>query len=92
VVATDKELSETERIGKIKTVLRVEHPFPFVLKRTKVVSKKEIMLSPIQTSLEAIRQRTRAMMQEIDTKQPNSKTLQMVLQGSVLLRMYLCVL
>eukprot|EP00007_Cunea_sp_BSH-02190019_P004159 CAMPEP_0174230200 /NCGR_PEP_ID=MMETSP0417-20130205/1005_1 /TAXON_ID=242541 /ORGANISM="Mayorella sp, Strain BSH-02190019" /LENGTH=1996 /DNA_ID=CAMNT_0015307841 /DNA_START=193 /DNA_END=6183 /DNA_ORIENTATION=- len=84
--STDKELSETERTGKIKTVLRVEHPFPFVLKRIKVVSKKEIMLTPIQTSLEAIRGRTRALLQEIETKQPNSKTLQIVLQGSVLLQ------
>lgn len=72
--------------AKKKTILYTQHPFPFVIKRLPVVSLTEEKLSPIQTSLETLEDRCRLTLQEVDARPPNSKTLQIVLQGSVLLR------
>ena len=71
---------------KKKTILRTELPFPYVIKRLKVIEKTEKVLSPIQTSTELIEGRCRLLQNELNQHPPNSKTLQIVLQGSVLLR------
>jgi len=59
-------------------------PFPFVVKRLLVIKKEEVELSPIENATEVITNRIRAMKTELTAIPPNSKTLQIVLQGSVL--------
>lgn len=71
---------------KRKTILHVETSYPYVKKRLKVVSKDIIELSPIQNSLELLTNRTRALQREL--QQPNAKSLQNVLQGSVRLQVH----
>lgn len=78
-----EEISEQ---AKKKTILSVGQCYPFVLKRLRVVKEVAEVLSPIQTSTEIIEERCRATQQEISAIPPNPKTLQIVLQGSVLLR------
>lgn len=75
--------------AKRKTILETEIPFPFVIKRLRVVNQTSEILSPIQTSIELIDDRCVATLQEIKAIPPNPKTLQIILQGSVLLRKYL---
>jgi len=71
---------------KRKTILQVDGKFPYIKKRLKVVSKKRIILSPIQNALEIIESRNTALLTELNCNPPNIKTLQNVLQGSVLAR------
>jgi len=75
-----------DEIGKIKTILTTEHPFPFVLKRIPVVNCEKIKLSPIETSIELMEDRIQKLKIEYEAEYPNAKTLQIVLQGSVLLQ------
>ena len=72
---------------KKKTILEVELSFPYVIKRLEVVKQSERILSPIQTSTELIEDRCQALHNELVSVPPNSKTLQIILQGSVLLRL-----
>lgn len=46
----------------------------------------QIILSPIETARDLIRGRSEALQKELSSTSPNTKTLQIVLQGSVLLR------
>jgi len=84
----NKKLSEvgTRELGKIKTIYTTVQPFPFVLKRIKVIKKEVIKLTPIETNIEAMKERTQKLHLEADAEFPNPKTLQIVLQGSVLLQ------
>lgn len=74
--------------AKKKTILETQVPFPFVIKRQRVVSQSFEIFSPIQTSTEIMEDRYRATKREIETIPPNPKTLQIVLKGSVVLGMY----
>jgi len=69
---------------KRKTILRTAKAFPFVKSRLPVIEKKEIVLEPIETAIELVEGRIVALRSELDTTPPNTKTLQQVLQGSVL--------
>jgi len=73
---------------KRKTILTVENQFPYVKKRLLVVKKQEINLTPIENSIETIESRTDMLLSELRTAPPNAKTLQNVLQGSVLLQVH----
>lgn len=75
----------------------MEANFPYVKKRLKVIEKQEVQmravsvtiqieLSPIETNIETIKKMSLRMKTEISTKPPNIKSLQMALQGSLLLR------
>lgn len=89
LTTTGKKYSDdiTEQQKK-KTILEVELSFPYVIKRLSVIRQSEEILSPIQTSTELIEERCQALTGEINSIPPNSKTLQIILQGSVLLRMF----
>ena len=89
LTTTGKKYSDeiTEQAKK-KTILSVERSYPFVLKRLRVIKEVSEILSPIQTSTELIEDRCRATQQELNAIPPNSKTLQIILQGSVLLRKF----
>jgi len=69
---------------KRKTILRTSKAFPFVKTRLPIVDKKEVVLEPIETAIELVEGRIVALRTELDTTPPNTKTLQQVLQGSVL--------
>lgn len=69
--------------GKLKTIFTTTHAFPFVVKRIPVESSVAIRLSPIEAAIELLQGRITALKVEIEATRPNSKTLQIVLQGSV---------
>jgi hypothetical protein len=69
---------------KRKTILTTGKAFPFVLNRLPVVKKDEVIIEPIQYAIELVEGRIYALRNELDTSPPNIKTLQQVLQGSVL--------
>eukprot|EP01099_Mayorella_cantabrigiensis_P008200 TRINITY_DN758_c0_g1_i1.p1 TRINITY_DN758_c0_g1~~TRINITY_DN758_c0_g1_i1.p1 ORF type:complete len:335 (+),score=72.07 TRINITY_DN758_c0_g1_i1:173-1177(+) len=71
---------------KRRTILTVSRSFPYVQKRLIVESKEETMLSPIETGTELMVNRIQALEVELNSPSPNTKTLQIVLQGSVLLQ------
>ncbi|KAK5577362.1 hypothetical protein RB653_002303 [Dictyostelium firmibasis] len=71
---------------KRKTILKTSTYFPYTKKRIAVVSKQEIILSPIENSIETIDQRAEAIANEVRSKVPNPKTLQQVLQGTLRLQ------
>ncbi|KAF2071889.1 hypothetical protein CYY_006791 [Polysphondylium violaceum] len=77
--------SITEQFHR-KTILTIENTAPNMLKRFPIVSKKEIEISPIENSIETIEHRNNLLSLEINQDPPNIKTLQGVLQGSVLLQ------
>jgi len=69
---------------KRKTILETERVFPYVNKRIRIRSKREIILSPIENAIELVEGRCEALLTEINSTLPSTKTLQQVLQGSVL--------
>ncbi|KAN0025838.1 hypothetical protein ACTFIU_001598 [Dictyostelium citrinum] len=71
---------------KRKTILKTSNYFPYTKKRISVISKQEIILSPIENSIETIDQRTETISNEVRSKVPNPKTLQQVLQGTLRLQ------
>lgn len=86
---TKNEKNQSNSISdqmKRKTILMVETSFPYVKNRLEVVSKEIYELTPIQNALELITNRTRAL--QIELENPNPKTLQNVLQGSVRLQVH----
>ena len=83
-----KYSDEITEQAKKKTIIETEYPFPFVIKRLRVISQTSEILSPIQTAIELIEDRCRVTLQEVESIPPNSKTLQIILQGSVLLRKF----
>jgi len=81
-----KQQGDFKEQYKRKTILKTELPFPYVKKRIIVKEKNEIILTPIENSTEIIEGRVRALKTEVTSSAPNTKTLQIVLQGSVLLQ------
>eukprot|EP00026_Physarum_polycephalum_P000247 Phypoly_transcript_00247.p1 GENE.Phypoly_transcript_00247~~Phypoly_transcript_00247.p1 ORF type:complete len:1883 (+),score=221.77 Phypoly_transcript_00247:138-5651(+) len=71
---------------KRKTILLVEAAFPHVKKRLKVIEKREIEVPPIENAIELIDKKSVQLGQQLRTAQPNSKTLQIILQGSLLMQ------
>ena len=71
---------------KKKIILQVEDVFPYIKKRLRVISKTESIVTPIQTAIELIERKTLSLKNELATATPNIKTLQMGLQGSLLLQ------
>ncbi|KAM9965179.1 hypothetical protein ACTFIW_004986 [Dictyostelium discoideum] len=71
---------------KRKTILKTSNYFPYTKKRISVISKQEVILSPIENSIETIDQRTETISNEVRSKVPNPKTLQQVLQGTLRLQ------
>jgi len=71
---------------KRKTILVVEAAFPHLKKRLKVIDKREIEVPPIENAIELIEKKSVQLGQQLRTAQPNSKTLQIILQGSLLMQ------
>jgi len=71
---------------KRKTILTVETSFPYLRKTAEIISKEEIVMTPIETAFEQIERKTVSTKAELSLADPNIKTLQMCLQGSLLLQ------
>jgi hypothetical protein len=69
-----------------KTILRVPHPFPYVVTRQPVVQRYIMELNPLESSLEAIDRRTEVMTELARATNLSKNNLQSVLQGSVLVQ------
>jgi len=65
-----------------KTTLVTEIPFPYISKRVLVSNTNEVELSPVEAATELIEDRTRRLQAEL--RAPLPKTLQIILQGSLL--------
>jgi hypothetical protein len=85
---TGKAQGDFKEQCKRKTILSTELPFPYIKKRIVVKDKFEISLTPIETSTEIIEGRVNALKNEVESPNASTKTLQIVLQGSVLLRKF----
>jgi len=71
---------------KRKTFLTVENAFPYLKKRSIVVKKSRIELTPIETAREVIEKKNNSLKAELALATPNVKALQLGLQGSLLLQ------
>lgn len=69
---------------KRKTILFTDFCFPHVKKRLLVTSRREIELTPIENATEIIIDRCKATETELMSDPINVKTLQILLQGSVI--------
>ncbi|XP_065206218.1 dedicator of cytokinesis protein 7 [Planococcus citri] len=68
---------------KRKTTLTVANHFPYVKTRIQVVDRKQIVLTPIEVAIEDIQKKTAELAHSIQQDPPDTKILQMVLQGCI---------
>ena len=68
---------------KRKTVLTTSHHFPYVKTRIKVIERKEIILTPIESAIEDVQKKISELEAAICQNPPDPKILQMVLQGCI---------
>lgn len=69
---------------KRKVILRVPRTFPYLTTRLPVISRKELILSPIEVALEDVAKRNQQLSVAINADPPDAKFLQMVIQVSCL--------
>lgn len=67
-----------------RTIFTTYESFPHLLKRSRVVAKEEVELSPIECAIALIEKRSRALKAELSSSSPNMKNIQRELQGGVL--------
>ncbi|EFO23679.1 hypothetical protein LOAG_04806 [Loa loa] len=68
---------------KRRTVLATQYCFPYVKTRLQVVSREQIILTPIEVAIEDVQKRTRELAAATAQDPPDAKMLQMVLQGCI---------
>uniref|UniRef100_A0A8D3E0G2 Dedicator of cytokinesis 6 n=1 Tax=Scophthalmus maximus TaxID=52904 RepID=A0A8D3E0G2_SCOMX len=68
---------------KRKTTLTTSHAFPYIKTRINVMHKEEIILVPMEVAIEDMQKKTQELAFATNQDPPDSKMLQMVLQGSV---------
>ncbi|XP_064604400.1 dedicator of cytokinesis protein 7-like isoform X2 [Liolophura sinensis] len=69
---------------KRKTILTTEHNFPYIKTRLAVIKPREqVILSPIEVAIEDIQKKTKELSIAMMTEPPDTKMLQMVLQGCI---------
>jgi len=69
---------------KRKTYLQVSNSFPYVKTRVNVVRKWERVLTPLESACEDIKRKTSDLLRAVNMKPPDSRMLQINLQGAVL--------
>lgn len=62
---------------------RIISSFPYVKTRLRVVSREQIILTPIEVAIEDVQKRTRELAAATAQDPPDAKMLQMVLQGCI---------
>jgi hypothetical protein len=75
-----------EEQWKRKTIITTAGAFPCLKRRLAVKEQQVIELSPIQNSVELIQKKAQSMQTELNKLPRNTKTLQMELQGTLLLQ------
>lgn len=68
---------------KRKTILTVEHHFPYLKTRIRVQSRQTIVMGPIEVALEDLRKKTDELARSVRQHPADPKMLQMVLQGCI---------
>jgi hypothetical protein len=68
---------------KKKTIFITTQSFPYIKNRIEVIEKKEIVLSPIENAIELIKGQVAKLRAELEQYPTRLKSLQQVLQGSV---------
>ena len=84
--ALDGQKAQTDSLrdqAKKKTIFETEIAFPFVKTRLEVVSKREVVLAPIENAIELIAERCERIRAQLQNNPPRLNPLQQVLQGSV---------
>ncbi|EFA78484.1 DOCK family protein [Heterostelium album PN500] len=72
---------------KRKTIITTESYFPYLKKRIPILKKEDIEITPIEVAIELIQKKSNALKAELNSGiQVNTKTLQINLQGSLLLQ------
>ncbi|KAJ3435002.1 dedicator of cytokinesis protein [Anaeramoeba flamelloides] len=77
--------------GNVKTqwlkqvILIIDGQFPYIKKRLKIIKREENDLSPLQVSLNSIKQKNIQLKNELSKSMKDSKNLQGLLQGSLLI-------
>lgn len=75
---------ELKEQWKRKSVLTLEAAFPHMRKRLRVVKIDETDCSPVECAIELLQRKVRSLKAELSSAAPQSKVLQMELQGSLL--------
>ncbi|ESP02458.1 hypothetical protein LOTGIDRAFT_199704 [Lottia gigantea] len=68
---------------KRKTILTTVHFFPYVKTRLSVIERQQIILSPIEVAIEDVQKKTKELSVALNQDPPDTKILQMVLQGCI---------
>ncbi|BFY99508.1 hypothetical protein BsWGS_02548 [Bradybaena similaris] len=68
---------------KRKTVLTTNHFFPYIKTRVSVIERQQVILSPVEVAIEDIQKKTRELALAMFQEPPDTKILQMVLQGCI---------
>jgi hypothetical protein len=69
-----------------RTILHTETAFPSTRKRLRVAKKEEVVLTPVEVGIALIEGKCSALEKELGSSSPDTKALQLVLQGSLLLQ------
>nr|XP_022315801.1 dedicator of cytokinesis protein 7-like isoform X2 [Crassostrea virginica] len=68
---------------KRKTILTTSHMFPYIKTRLQVISHDQVLLTPIEVAIEDIQKKTKELAVALAQEPPDTKILQMVLQGCI---------
>jgi hypothetical protein len=68
---------------KRKTILTTSHAFPYIKTRLAVISREQMILTPIEVAIEDIQKKTKELAIALRQEPPHPKMLQMVLQGCI---------
>eukprot|EP01125_Pyxidicula_operculata_P019809 TRINITY_DN720_c2_g1_i1.p1 TRINITY_DN720_c2_g1~~TRINITY_DN720_c2_g1_i1.p1 ORF type:complete len:944 (+),score=239.58 TRINITY_DN720_c2_g1_i1:2637-5468(+) len=77
---------EVSEQWKKRTTFETEKYFPGILRRSRVTEEKIEYLGPLDCAIDTINSRIELITLELQLRPPNTKTLQIVLQGSVMLQ------
>jgi len=77
---------EVGKQWKIRTIFVLPCAYPHVLRRMRVCDEKKERVSPIDCAIDLIDSRIEAIKLELQLLPPNTKTLQIVLSGSIMLQ------
>lgn len=72
-----------EKTQRKKTIFTCEKYFPYCKNRLQIANKVEICLSPLESAIEDIQERTDATNVELSASRPRLNVLQQIIQGSV---------
>jgi hypothetical protein len=79
---------EVDKSWKRKYILTTAKPIPHILKRVEVIKKETKILKPIESAVDLIQTIVMRLKQALNCTPPNTKILQIILQGSILTRTF----